>query len=710
METEPDIAGTVFAGCKIICKLGQGGMGSVYKAHQAALDKFVCVKLLAPELAREQRNIDFFLREARSAAKLDHPNIVHIYNFGQENGSYFILMSYVEGKTLHDLVAEKGPLPVKQATEIMSGVMLGLGHAHSKSIIHRDIKPSNILVGADNIPRIVDFGLARSITEEKQLTMAGEMVGTAYFMSPEQGLAGTVDNRADLYAAGATYFYILTGRYPFDGKSSIEVIHKHIGDPLPNVMLIRPDIPLWACRIIERLMQKKPEERYQAAGEVIAEFVKYGSDEGYTESTSNEITFDIPEITSRMETGSAEQQVSQEASLERSDPKPSTRVQASPPRPAPPPPPRPAQARPGLEAPPLQKPALQLAGLHNSLKMGVHLALTLAGTGCFILAGASGTVPGSLSSPISENPVTAFVMALAGIVLYSWAVWQKPRKFTTDYTIFALAAAVAAYAGGAYIPMPPNLDALPGAVQSPDTVARAFMAVKLGLQNMFSGANFIVYAFFLYLAASKAVFKENWIFKALAVAAYLGGLALTYFYFKAGAEITPERIWLAACGLLALLGLAAALTQKTFSLFFNPQFLFLAANLTMFSMFTNPQIEAMTAEKVRVETDAVTKSNRDLQAAYLQALETAKAEVLYDVEGRPIEPVLPRQPEEIKPPERGKLQIQARLDYYQALSLRVRGTLAGSAGIIFIAFFLALMANACFIEELTAAYRDKELY
>ena len=107
MDTEPNIAGTVFAGCKIICKLGQGGMGSVYKAHQAALDKFVCVKLLSPELAREQRNIDFFLREARSAAKLDHPNIVHIYNFGQENGSYFILMSYVEGKTLQDLVTQQ---------------------------------------------------------------------------------------------------------------------------------------------------------------------------------------------------------------------------------------------------------------------------------------------------------------------------------------------------------------------------------------------------------------------------------------------------------------------------------------------------------------------------------------------------------------------------------------------------------------------------
>jgi len=665
-------------------------MGSVYKAHQAALDKFVCVKLLAPELAREQRNIDFFLREARSAAKLDHPNIVHIYNFGQENGSYFILMSYVEGKTLHDLVAEKGPLPVKEATTIMSGVMLGLAHAHSKSIIHRDIKPSNILVGSDNIPRIVDFGLARSITEEKQLTMAGEMVGTAYFMSPEQGLAGTVDSRADLYAAGATYFYILTGRYPFDGKSSIEVIHKHIGDPLPNVMRIRSDIPLWSCRIIERLMQKKPEDRYQAAGEVISEFVKYGSDEGYIEPTSTETTFDIPEVTARMNSGSA----GPEASLERSDPKPSGRQLP------PPPPPKPPQTRPHQPAPPGLKPALQLAALHNGLKMSLHLALTLAGTGCFILAGASGTVPGNLASPLSSNPVTAFVFMAAGAVLYGWALWQKPFKFTINYTLFLLAAAAAAYAGGAYIPAP----------QDADTVSKAFLALKICLGNIFSGANLIVYAFFLYMAASKAVFNKNWVIKGSAAAAYLGGLALTYVYFRAGAELTPEKIWLAAGGLLAFLGLAAALTQKIFSLFFNPQFLFLASNLAMFAMFTNPQIEKITAEKVMYETEAADKANRELRANYQRALETAQAEVLYDVDGRPIETKPPRQPDEVKTPERGTLRNQARLEYYKGLGLRITGTLAGSAGIIFIAFFLALMANACFIEELAAAYRDRELY
>jgi tRNA A-37 threonylcarbamoyl transferase component Bud32 len=692
METEPEIAGTVFAGCKIIEKLGQGGMGTVYKARHEALDKFVCVKLLSAELAREQRNIDFFLREARSAAKLEHPNIVHVYNFGQENGSYFIIMSYVEGKSLQDLVTEKGPLPVKEATEIMTGVLQGLAHAHAKSVIHRDIKPANILVGTDGVARIVDFGLARSITEEKQLTMAGEMVGTAYFMSPEQGLAGKVDSRADLYAAGATYFYILTGRYPFDGKSSIEVIHKHIGDPVPNVMLIRPDIPLWASRVIDNLMRKKPEDRYQAAGEVIEIFAKHASDTGNEVPVSSEATYELPEVTARI---SARGQP--EASMERSQPH----------APAPPPPPpqaweqaAPAQLPPGQQAAPGEaKPALQLAALHNGLKAGVHLALTMAGTGCFILSGASGAASASFSSPFTSNPVVAGLLALAGALLYGWAMWQKPYKFTPGYALFAAAAAAAAYSGGAFIPAPAGAD----------TVSKGFLAVKIGLENMFSGANLIVYALFLYLAASKAVFK-NLALKAFAVAAYLLGLALTYAYFRAGGGVSPEKTLLAVGGLLALLGVLAALTQKNFSLFFNPQLFFLGANLAMFAMFTNPQVNAIASQKEKAELKAAQQINYQNRQQYHQALIAAQSELLYDEEGRPLEPKLPPKPEEVKPPERSKLQALARIEYYKALTLRISGTLAGSAGIIFIAFFLALMANACFLEELAAYYRRKDLF
>jgi serine/threonine protein kinase len=691
-EKEPDFTGTVFAGCKVISKLGQGGMGTVYLARHEALDKLVCVKLLSPELAREQRNIDFFLREARSAAKLEHPNIVHVYNFGQENGFYFLIMSYVEGKSLQDLVAEKGPLPIKEATDILTGILSGLAHAHLHTIIHRDIKPSNILVGTDGVPRIVDFGLARSISEEKQLTMAGEMVGTAYFMSPEQGLAGQVDSRADLYSSGATFFYILSGKYPFDGKSSIEVIHKHISDPVPNITLIRPDVPLWASRVIDRLMTKKPEQRYQTAGEVISDLNKYISGEVSLESVSNEKTFDIPEVTARLRAGT---QPLPPASLERADPVVSNRTALPP---APPPPPL-VQTVSGLAASAPEKAALQLGALHNGIKIAIHLALTMAATGLFILAGASGKTSGSLSSPFATSPQSVALMAGAGAALFIWALWQKPRKFTAAYAFFALAAAAAAYAGGAYIPAP----------EGADTVTKAFLAVKLGLENMFSSANVIVYALFLYLGASKIVYKDSWVMKGLAVAAYAGGLALTYAYFRAGAELTPEKAWLAAGGGLALLGLMAALTQKEFSLFFNPQILFLAANVTMFAMFTNPQVETITAEKVRTESIKAAQQNRVNRYNYQRAVEAAQAEVLYDEEGRQIEKKAPPPPAEVKPADTGTLRNQARREYYKALSLRISAALAGSAGIIFIALFLALMANACFIEELLAAYRESEL-
>jgi serine/threonine protein kinase len=701
MDTEPNMTGTVFSGCRITEKLGQGGMGTVYKARHEALDKFVCVKLLSPELAKEQRNVEFFLREARSAGKLEHPNIVHIYNFGQENGAYFIIMSYVEGKSLQDLVAEKGCLPVKEDTDILTGILDGLAHAHSKTVIHRDIKPANILVDNSGIPHIVDFGLARSISEEKQLTMAGEMIGTAYFMSPEQGLAGTVDSRADLYSVGATYYYILTGKYPFDGKSSIEVIHKHIGEPVPNIILVNPDIPLWAARVIERLMRKKPEERFQKAEEVAAELRKYNSGEVPLEAVSAERTFDIPEVTARMAYGAPPPPpppppAQQPASLDRANPRTSDRAQRSADASGAPKPPEP----PSMFKEPAARPTLQLAALHNSVKIALHLALTLGATGCFILAGASGNIPGSLSAPLASNPAAAFGLAGIGVALSVWALWQKPLKFTPVYVLFAMAAAAAAYAGGAYIPAPAGAD----------TVSKGFLALKIGLESMFSQANLIVYALFFYLAASKAVFRDNWIIKVLAVAAYLLGLAFTYAYFKAGAAIAPEGVWLAVGGGLALAGLAAALTQKSFNLLFSPQVFFLAANVAMFAMFTNPQVESITGVKVRADALAAAQANQISRANYQRELEAAQSEVLYDVDGRPVEKRQPAAPAEIKPASEGKLRIQARMQYYSALGLRIRSALAESAGIIFIALFLALMANVCFIEELLAAYRERELY
>lgn len=698
--TENTINGTVFAGCKIIEKIGQGGMGTVYKAHHETLDTIVCVKLLSPELARDQRNIDFFLREARSAAKLDHPNIVHVYNFGQENNQYFIVMSYVEGKSMQDMIEQRGPLPVPEATELIAGLLDGLAHAHSKEIIHRDIKPSNVLVDLQGKPHIADFGLARSLNEEKQLTMAGEMIGTAYFMSPEQCLAGKVDSRADLYSVGATYFYMLTGKYPFDGKTSVEVIHKHIGEPVPNPLLINPDIPLWASRAIERLMRKKPEERYQKAEDVALELRKYNSGELDISRTSTEQTFDMPELTSRI-------------------------MASAPPPPPPPPPgggpaaapamqmmgPLPTESDHGSQPQPPQqeiagaaktsgaaKPKFQLPLIHNAIKVIMHLALTASAAGCFMLAGASGRVSGSLTEPLASNPALTGIFAVFGLALAVWALWMKPRKFTLLYALFALAAAAACYAGGAFIPAP----------DGSDVAAKAFLAVTALTQNLASPAMGLVYALCLYLLASKIVFHRSWMLRLTGAACYLAGLALTYAYFTGGAAIVPDRNWMAAAGVLALIGLTAAFTRSKVAFFLNPQLCFLAANLSIFAMSATPRIALMTQEKASVEEEKAARINSDKRDDYRRMVEAARAEILYDVDGRQIERKLPPPPQEVKPRESSVLQAQAKVDYYAEQAARFRSTMADTAGLALIGLFLALLTNICFIEELLEVYREDE--
>ncbi|MCX7641723.1 MAG: serine/threonine protein kinase [Elusimicrobiales bacterium] len=269
-----------FAGCLVLEKIGQGGMGIVYKAHHIKLNKVVCIKILPKELEADTRNIDFFLREAEISKQLDHPNTVHVYDYGKEQDKYYIVMSYVEGKSLEEIIKEKKSLNIEEASDIMIGIMRGLEHAHSKNIIHRDIKPSNIIINKEGVPRIIDFGLARRIVEEKQLTITGEMIGTAYFMSPEQCLGNKIDWRSDLYSAGATYFYTLTGRYPFEGKTAIEVINQHVNSSLPNLYMLKPELPIWAVKMIEKLMKKNPQERYQSATEVLKELEMYKK-EGY---------------------------------------------------------------------------------------------------------------------------------------------------------------------------------------------------------------------------------------------------------------------------------------------------------------------------------------------------------------------------------------------------------------------------------------------
>ncbi|MBI4800899.1 MAG: serine/threonine protein kinase [Elusimicrobia bacterium] len=687
IEPVDNLLGSMFAGCKIMQKLGQGGMGSVYLARHEALDKLVCVKLLSPELAREERNVEFFLREARSAAKLEHPNIVHVYNFGQENGSYFIVMSYVDGKSLADIVAEKGPLSVDAATFIIVRVMEGLSHAHSHTIIHRDIKPSNILLGMDGQPRIVDFGLARSINEEKQLTIAGEMVGTAYFMSPEQGLAAKVDHRADLYSTGATYFYLLTGRYPFEGKSAIEVIHKHISDPFPNIIVVNPNAPLWISRFLEKMMRKKPEDRYQTAVEAIEDMKRLMAARKDGTDISTERNIEIPEISARFA-------------------KEETPAAAGEPAPAPlisdrsmaesfkrhPPAPAPSPVKPILAAPANLK--LQMPRLYNSVKAAIHFCITFAALGCFLLAGAAGK-PGadpaaSLSSPLALSPVSAAIALAAGLALIIWAIAMKPRKFTGLHAFFMLAVALSAYAGGIYVPAP----------ETPDMVSKAFFCFSTALQNMFSSSNILIYALFLYLAASKLAFIDHWAAKTGAALIYALSLFLAYSHFKSGLDIVPDKASMLLTGACALAGFGAVFTQKQFAVFFNPVLFFLAAHALLAVMFAAPQIAVITENKIKEETVRVERLNKEANAKYQAGLIAFRDAVPeYDLEGRPVEKRPPAPPEKAQPAGPGAFNQAARAEYYKSLASNLANNLLNTAGLVFIALFLCLMANISFVEE-----------
>lgn len=273
-EQQPSLIGQQISGCEILQKVAMGGMGSVYKARHKALDRIVCVKILSPSLTNDKKAVELFLTEARAIAELEHPNIVQVYNVGKERGYYFIVMSFVEGQTLSQIVKKQKNLPLNTILDWFEGILLGLDAAHSKGIIHRDIKPSNILITADMQPKIVDFGIAKKVNKDTNSTKTTELAGTAYFIAPEQALGRDLDTRVDLYSVGASLYYVLTGQFPYNGKNTIDIIQKHINEPVPNPAKLRPDIPAWLAGAIRKFMSKKPEDRFQTAKEAYVYFQK----------------------------------------------------------------------------------------------------------------------------------------------------------------------------------------------------------------------------------------------------------------------------------------------------------------------------------------------------------------------------------------------------------------------------------------------------
>ena len=249
-------------------RIGAGGMATVFKAYQPSLDRFVAIKVLPTRHAQDPIFFKRFVQEARSIARLAHSNIVHIYNFGEQDIIKYIAMEYVDGGTLKERV--KQPLPLKQALDFVIQAAKGLECAHRNGIIHRDIKLANMLVRDNGHLLLTDFGLAKILEETTNITRTGAQIGTPHYMSPEQGSGHAIDSRTDIYSLGIVLFHCLAGETPFHADSPLSMSIKHIHEPLPVEKLIRNyNVPIPVVQVLLKMAAKKPHERYQSATELI---------------------------------------------------------------------------------------------------------------------------------------------------------------------------------------------------------------------------------------------------------------------------------------------------------------------------------------------------------------------------------------------------------------------------------------------------------
>jgi eukaryotic-like serine/threonine-protein kinase len=253
--------------------VGRGGMAEVFRARDIRLDRIVAVKTLRDDLARDQTFQARFRREAQSAASLNHPSIVAVYDTGEDNLGPnpvpYIVMEYVEGRTLRDLLREDRRLLPERAAEITDGVLRALDYSHRNGIVHRDIKPGNVMLTRTGEVKVMDFGIARAVSDtQATMTQTAQVIGTAQYLSPEQARGERVDARSDLYSAGCLMYELLTGRPPFTGDSPVAIAYQHVREnPIPPSQ-IDPEIPDWADSIVLKAMAKDPAHRYQSAGEM----------------------------------------------------------------------------------------------------------------------------------------------------------------------------------------------------------------------------------------------------------------------------------------------------------------------------------------------------------------------------------------------------------------------------------------------------------
>jgi eukaryotic-like serine/threonine-protein kinase len=271
MAVSDGLIGSIFDGrYKVVRRLGSGGMANVYLAEDQELGRRVAIKILNDRHAHDEQFVERFRREAKNAAGLSHPNVVSIYDRGEAEGTYYIAMEFLDGRSLKELIVSRGPAPVPVAIDYARQILAALRFAHRNGIVHRDIKPHNVLVDGEGRVKVTDFGIARA-GAASQMTEAGSIVGTAQYLSPEQAKGTAVDQRSDIYSLGIVLYELLTGSVPFTGDTPVEIAMKHISETPKPPSELRPDVPHDLDLVVTRALAKDPADRYQSAEEMDAD-------------------------------------------------------------------------------------------------------------------------------------------------------------------------------------------------------------------------------------------------------------------------------------------------------------------------------------------------------------------------------------------------------------------------------------------------------
>nr|MDQ3878346.1 Stk1 family PASTA domain-containing Ser/Thr kinase [Actinomycetota bacterium] len=267
MSTSQRVFGGRYA---VLERVGTGGMAEVYKARDELLGREVAVKVLHERFARDRAFVERFKREAQSAANLNHPNIVSLYDYGSDGDTYYIVMEFIDGRSLADVIAQEGPLLPERAAEIASDVAQALQRAHAAGLVHRDIKPSNVMITSSGQTKVTDFGIARALGSdaEQTMTQTGMVIGTAAYLSPEQAQGSPVDERSDVYALGVVLYEMLAGRPPFQGDTPLAVAYKHVRETAEPPSHFNPDVPAALDAVTMKALAKNRDNRYSSAGEM----------------------------------------------------------------------------------------------------------------------------------------------------------------------------------------------------------------------------------------------------------------------------------------------------------------------------------------------------------------------------------------------------------------------------------------------------------